>query len=387
MKRFAASPRLLICLIHVLMFSVSIAALGGCSRTKSESKTRARLTKAEDGQPGTARKNDALRILAFANYITPKVVLSFQKNNNVAVEIDFFENDDEYKSKWKDGEGGYDLVLPLQDRLFDILSNEQAAPLNKALIPNLKHVDPKLLGPHYDKDNTLTIPHVYLPLLVLGVRTDLVTKPVKGLEVFSEDQYRGKIGMADQADQVVSTYMLHLGLPIGATDDATLAKVKEFMLKQRPLVKEFAAESLMGKLEKGDIVLALDGVGNVDVDSFAGGEHKNIRLVVPETGIPIWVDSFVVIKDSPMAEAAQAFLNHMLDPEISLLNAQETGLATVNVAARAKVDAKIRANPAKYPPPPAKANTLADWMLRLDRDEATTKKIDALWKEVKESKK
>lgn len=390
MKLFFPSHRALICLTPVLLFVLSTTTLGGCSRTKTGPKTRARATKTDDAQPTptpTTRKADTLRILAFANYLSPKIVPSFEKTFNVSVELDSFENDEEFRSKWKDGEGDYDLVLPLQEQLLDILANKQAAPLERKAIPNLKHVDPKLLGPSYDKDNTYTIPHVYLPLMVLGVRTDHVTKPVKGLEVFSEEQYRGKIGLADQASQVVSTYLLHLGLSTGAADDASLAKVKELLLKHRPFIKEFATDSLLGQLEKGDIWLALEGIGNVDMEKFASGAHKNVRLLIPETGIPVWVDSFVIVRDAPMAEAAQMFLNHLLDPEISLLNAQETGLATLNSAARAKLDAPLRANPAKYPPPPAKAATLADWMLRIDRDEATSKKIEALWKEVKETKK
>lgn len=386
MNLFSYPLRTLICLIHVLLFVLGTAALVGCSRSRPAPRTRA-TAKPDDTPTPSKMKREAntLRILAFANYISPKTVPSFMEQKNFLVEIESYESNEEFDKKWKGGEGDYDLLVVMHDKLAELLENEQAARLDKKAIPNLKHVDPKLLGSSSDMNNTFTIPFVFQPMLALAIRTDHVTKPVKGLEILFDEQYRGKIAIGDNGEQVVATYLLYLGLTTGAVDDASLAKVKELLLKQRPLLQEFAAAPLLEKLEKGDVWVALDALANLY--KLVGTEQKNLRLVFPETGVPVWVDSLVVVKDAPMDKAAHAFINHLLSPEMSLLNAQETGLATVNIAARAKLDAKVREDRALYPQPPPKATALADWMFHSDLEGPVAKKIEALWKEVKEAKK
>ena len=44
--------------------------------------------------------------------------------------------------------------------------------------------------------------------------------------------------------------------------------------------------------------------------------EKNIKFVVPKEGSDLWVDTMVMLKSSKNKEAAHAFINYILDPEV-----------------------------------------------------------------------
>ena len=43
---------------------------------------------------------------------------------------------------------------------------------------------------------------------------------------------------------------------------------------------------------------------------------RDIKFVVPKEGSDLWVDTMVVLKSSKNKEAAHAFINYILDPEM-----------------------------------------------------------------------
>ncbi len=365
------------CSLALVAGMLLLLPLGGCARSDRAKARAARL--AAEGEPPVG----AIRFLCPKDYFGEDLFQRFAEESGAKVHQAVFADEAEFDQKWKDGQGGWDLVLPPQERLIAILKQGQAAPLDREAIPNLKHVDPRLLGPPYDAENRYTVPLVFQPLVALGVRTDHVTKPVKTLDVLFDEQYQGKIGIADDAEQIVGTYLMYVGLPPSATGPEELTRVKELLLKQRPLVRAYAAGSLAEPLRKGEVWLALDHFGNL-LD-FLHGEEKNIRVVVPETGAPLYVDSLCVVKASPRAEQAQALINYLLRPDVSLKLATDNHLlATVNREAQARLEPRLRENTALYPPAPAHVKTLADWLYRLDRK---PQGVEALWKEVRAAKK
>ena len=50
---------------------------------------------------------------------------------------------------------------------------------------------------------------------------------------------------------------------------------------------------------------------------------QNIKFVVPKEGSDLWVDTMVIMKSSKNKEAAHAFINYILDPEVAPLGGGE----------------------------------------------------------------
>lgn len=72
-----------------------------------------------------------------------------------------------------------------------------------------------------------------------------------------------------------------------------------------------------------------------------------MRFVIPKEGSNLAVDAFVILKTTKNKEAAEKFINFMLDADVALKNAEETGYSTTNAAAKELLDDKIKNDPGR----------------------------------------
>ena len=72
-------------------------------------------------------------------------------------------------------------------------------------------------------------------------------------------------------------------------------------------------------------------------------ENPKIKFVVPKEGSDLWVDTMVVLKTSKNKEAAHAFINYILDPEVHGWVAENILYKVPNKAAMDTVTAALKA--------------------------------------------
>ena len=72
-------------------------------------------------------------------------------------------------------------------------------------------------------------------------------------------------------------------------------------------------------------------------------ENPKIKFVVPKEGSDLWADTMVVLKTSKNKEAAHAFINYILDPEIHGWVAENILYKVPNKAAMDSIDPALKA--------------------------------------------
>jgi len=126
--------------------------------------------------------------------------------------------------------------------------------------------------------------------------------------------------------------------------------------------------------------------GDVDIAQGYNGElaevvdHAPDRLayVIPKEGGTLWVDNLAIPKTSRHPDAAYQFIAFVLQPDIAARIVNNVHYAGANKAAWEHIDAKIRNNPAIYPP----QDILNRCELIEDLGE-TSQLLDELWTEIK----
>jgi spermidine/putrescine-binding protein len=316
-----------------------------------------------------------LNVFNWSDYIDPELIPEFQSRTGATVQYDNYSSESELETKLLAGGAGYDVIFPSDHSMAPLVAKQLLANIDKALLPNWKHLDPKFLGAPYDPENRYSAPYFWGTVAV-GIRTDHVTDPVKGFDVLFEERYKGRITMFDDAENVVATVLLYLGYPMNSTDDEHLAKVKEVLIKQRPLVQSYTSDAFKEKLIKGEAWVVLGWSGDI---LQAAGENENIRAVVPETGTMIWVDAMAIPKDAKNKRLAHEFINFLLEPEIAARNANTVRYASPNVTAREYMTKDLLDDPAIYPP--QEILDRCQWLKDKGSDIA---KIERLWQEVRQ---
>jgi spermidine/putrescine-binding protein len=319
-------------------------------------------------------RGQQLNVLNWSDYVDEDLLKEFEEQTGVKVQYDTFGSDEEVEQKMKTGGTGYDVIFPSDRGLPGLLEEGYLAELDRDLLPNWKNFDPKILGTRHDPKNRFTAPYFWGTLAV-GIRTDRVAEPVKGFEVLFDNRYAGRIVMLDDAEHAVAAALLHLGLPMNSTRDEDLARARELLVKQKPLVKAYT-DNFKSQLKSGEAWVALGWSGDL---LQAAREGAPIRCIVPESGTLIWVDSMAIPKGAPSPKLAHKFINFMLDAKVAARNAKKVRYASPNKAARALMDNSLLNDPVIYPP--QKVLDKCQW---LDDRGQDIKKIEKIWEAVKQ---
>lgn len=150
-------------------------------------------------------------------------------------------------------------------------------------------------------------------------RTDLVDPSYQEeptWELLFDKRYKGQLGVYDSVDGAVIVAALVAGVndPFAMTDDE-LAKVRELMAKQRPLLRFYWTDQTAVEqgLASGELVAAYAWNSSV---VLLKEEGIPVKYMNPKEGILTWVCGMMILKDGPGDEQAKYdFIDAMIAPE------------------------------------------------------------------------
>jgi len=329
---------------------------------------------------GCGRRGPVLKVFNWSDYIDEDAIAQFEEQTGSTLVYDNYSSDSELETRLATGAGSYDVVFPSDRALAALLAKDLLRPLDRPLLPNYHHLDQKFLGRPFDVLNRFSVPY-FVGSLAVGIRTDHVKGPVKGLEPLFEPAHRGRITMLDDMENVVAAALAHLGYPFNSVEAEHLAEAQRLLTEQKPLVQAYTSDSYRERLISGEAWAALGWSGDflqADKELTEVNSEARIAAVIPEGGTMLWMDSMVIPRRAENVELAHAFINHLLEPEVASKNAQSVNYATPNAAARGLLPPEILANESIYPPP--EIIDRCGWLK--DRG-ADIEKIERVWRMVR----
>ena len=125
----------------------------------------------------------------------------------------------------------------------------------------------------------------------------------------------GKINVAPEMGDVMSTAILYMGGQPCTDDKSVLKKVREKLMEAKPKGKSMdygVIERFAGR----DLAASLYWNGA----AFRTREkNTDVRYGYPREGYPLWMDSATILKDAKNVENAKLFLNFIMEPENAAL--------------------------------------------------------------------
>jgi spermidine/putrescine transport system substrate-binding protein len=317
----------------------------------------------------------ALRLFIWSDYIDPTLIEQFESEAGVPVVHDNYSADSELETKLLSGGGAYDVVVPSDRSMPALVAKGLLAEVDHALLPNLGHLDPTFTDAPFDRGNRHSVPYFWGTVAV-GVRTDRVPNPPSSFAALFDEHYADRITMLDDAEHAVAMALQHLGRPANSVKLSDLDEAQKLLIAQRPLVQAYTSDAYKEKLVAGDAWVSLGWSGDL---RQAADLDENVRVIVPEKGTTIWLDSLAIPRAAPNAQLAHRFINFLLDPEVAARNAEYVHYATPNLAALKRLPADERNDASVYPP---KATLdRCEWLK--DRG-AEIAKVERVWREVRQ---
>jgi putrescine transport system substrate-binding protein len=305
-----------------------------------------------------------VNIYNWSDYINPEAIEQFTKETGIKVRYDTFDANETLETKLLAGNSGYDVVVPTAYFLQRQVTAGVLRKLDKSKLPNLEHAWPEIQKrlARYDPGNQYGVNYMWGTTGIgynvkaarerLGENTqidrwDVVFKP----ELLAKFKDCG-VHMLDSADDILPAALHYLGLDPNSTKQADLDRAGELMQKIRPSVRKFHSSEYLNGLASGEICLVVGWSGDIKQAQNRAVEAKNgvdIAYAIPKEGAQMWFDNFAIPTDAPHPDAAYAFVNFMMRPQIAAMNSNMISYANGNLASQKFIDKKVLEDPGIYP--------------------------------------
>ncbi len=172
-------------------------------------------------------------------------------------------------------------------------------------------------------------------------RTDLVD--LQGEEeswaLLWDERYAGRLSMLDAAEDAWWCTAIYAGIDTDNVTDAGLAKVKDLLVKQRPLLRFYSSDntSISQALASGELVAAMTW-NETAVNLKAEGVP--VKFANPKEGALTWVCGLVLHSKAPEPDKAYELIDAMIDPDAGEYLIGEYGYGHSNSESFARLSAE-----------------------------------------------
>ncbi|MGY6548358.1 MAG: polyamine ABC transporter substrate-binding protein [Roseinatronobacter sp.] len=313
-----------------------------------------------------AGKADVVNVFNWSDYITDEVLELFTAETGIRVNYDVFDSNDTLEARLLAGSSGFDVVVPTATFFERQLAAGVYQPLNKDLLPNLVHMDPGLMAAAatHDPDNLHSVIYMW-GTTGIGYNIDMIAERLgENFEVDSwamvfDPEIAGQladcgISWLDSPADMFPAAFAWMGLDPQSTNEADFEAATAMMLEVRDTVRYFHSSQYITDLANGDICVAVGWSGDVlqAADRAAAADRGvNVWYAIPREGAMQWFDVMGIPADAPNPENAHAFINFIMQPEITAMITNYVWYPNANAASWEFVEPEIFNDPAIFPTP------------------------------------
>jgi putrescine transport system substrate-binding protein len=193
------------------------------------------------------------------------------------------------------------------------------------------------------------------------------------------------VTLLDTPSELIPIALNYMGEDPNSTDPAIIDKAAALLKTIRPYVSNFHSSQYIDALANGDTCLVVGWSGDVIQARDRAAEAENgvtIGYAIPKEGAPQWFDIMAIPKDAKNLDAAYAWINEMLDPQVMANNSNYISYPNALPASWPLMDQTIVNDTTIFPPPEVQAKLFTFAIIPPDVDRQYTR----IWTELKTGK-
>ncbi|AXE95940.1 extracellular solute-binding protein [Paraburkholderia sp. SIMBA_050] len=280
-----------------------------------------------------------LRVLAWPGYADADVVRGFEARYQAKVEVTMVDSDEALWAQMhaKDTPP-FDVLAANTAEIQRYTRADLLAPLDLASLPNTKRQLPRFQALSSIEGLTSAgqvygIPFTYSSMGLIYDRKQIPVAPRSMLELWNP-RYRGKVLDFNSAQHNFSFTALALGYAHPFQLDAAQMRVitqKLIALRRNLLTYYTLPEEATAFFIEHKVALMFGNYGTQQVELLrrAGAD---VGYVIPDEGVLAWLDCWAMTRSASDRTLALAWIDYMLEPEVSGLLPQRQGLANTLTA-------------------------------------------------------
>jgi spermidine/putrescine-binding protein len=291
------------------------AAPAGGTESKPSGKTTSSGFECPEPQHKIDVQSKDLNLFVWTEYIPQDAIECFELVYGVKVNRKEYSSNEEMYASLTAGSSIYDLVQPTDYIVQLMIRQGLLQKLDKGQLPVLQSFDPNYLNLSFDPNNEYTIPY-QAGTDAIVYNSDTVKDAPKSYADLWKHIDEGKMVTLDDSRAIIGATLLTLGYDVNTTDEKQLAEAKAKLAELAKGIKLYDSDSPKSALIAGDVDLGITWTGEA---FLASQENPAIKYVYPSEGTVLWQDNYAMPKDAPHADAAYAWLNYTMQPNVFFL--------------------------------------------------------------------
>ncbi|BCK82747.1 spermidine/putrescine ABC transporter substrate-binding protein [Dysosmobacter sp. NSJ-60] len=283
------------------------------------------------GCGGGNSEERVVNVCSWGEYIDETLIDQFEEETGITVNYVTAESNEALYSQLSMGGVDYDVIVPSDYMISQLIEEDMLAELNYDNIPNFEKIDARFKNLPYDPENKYTVPYSWGTLGII-YNTSMVNGPVTGWDAMFDPANAGNVLLINNSRDAFGIALMHLGYSVNTTDEEQIQEAYQL------IADAVSAGVYQGKVM--DEVFQKMEAGNAAVATYYAGDYlvmleanPDLKYVVPEEGSNWFVDAMCVLKTSQHKEEAEAWINFMASTDANLRNMDYIWYASPNTEA------------------------------------------------------
>lgn len=275
-----------------------------------------------DGSLGSFNSN-----AAFEDYFNKNLAEKY--GFRVKVNYTTYPTNEDMYSKLKSGAGTYDVVVPSDYMIEQMISEDMLYKFDVTELPNYSNISEEFRKQDYDREEQYSVPYTYgmVGVIYNTALVDPENPNIGSWELLWDEDYKGKILQFNNPRDAFGTAMYSDMLDINSDDLAVWEQALRKLEAQKPLIQGYVNDEIFNKMTTASAAIAPYYAG--DYLTMAA-LNEDLDFFYPKEGTNYFVDAMCIPKNARYPEIAKEYINFMLTEEPAVANALYIGYASPN---------------------------------------------------------
>ena len=287
-----------------------------------------------------------VHVYNWTDYIDPEQLKAFTAETGIKVVLDTFDSNETMLAKLQSGATGYDIVVPSDYMVAQMIELNLLQKVDVASFPNGKNLKPAMLDVYWDKGRQYTAPWMYGSTGIVCVTTDPECNKITSWKDYFSSTSKTMDSLKDQVE-VVGSALRAAGVAsadLCTTDKTKYQAAADILANFHPAIID----------SDNGIDRVINGTSTIR-NEWNGGAHRvkvkvpTAKYIYPSEGLNFWADNLAIPVGAPNLDNAKIFINWMMDPKNAAAESNFTGYDNGIQGSDAFMDDALKTDPAVIP--------------------------------------
>lgn len=303
-------------LTAALVSALALSACGGATTDGGEAPSSSAPSASDSASaaPFEPATSGELRMYTWSDYFPTEMAKRFSDETGIKLTVDYYDSNETLEAKLKASGGtGYDLVVPSDYMVANLVRENLLQPIPVATLPNGGNIKDEFMNPYFDDGRKYSVPYLY-GTTGFAYDSAIIKKDLTSWADYfaAPAEAKGKIGIFNDQVDGINAALRAVGGEVCTSDPAQLQAAQDLLVSFKPSVGTINSDGVIDRMISGEATMSMMWNGAAHRVIL---ERPTVKYVYPTEGTSLWQDNWTIPSGAENVQQALTFLNWWMDPK------------------------------------------------------------------------